>query len=224
MRYMPWRLSICYSILLHLFYLYVTMVQTLLSCRMDVCKALGMAEKQCELSMGMSNDFEQAVIRYFSFWIVLFLHVLILLDETILADIFLCSIELSSVHKHCSYPTLDGFFFTIIFIISQWYESLDQYWSKISIADMMSMAFGLLRNNFRTKVHLNGCTKIFSNSDSLKFPLTNHSQNENDWWSNYKLHILWMQIKMGSTNVRIGSTIFGPREYPKRQWICWPLY
>lgn len=23
---------------------------------------------------------------------------------------------------------------------------------------------------------------------------------------------------MGSTNVRIGSTIFGPREYPKKKW------
>ncbi|KAF2314165.1 hypothetical protein GH714_023821 [Hevea brasiliensis] len=34
---------------------------TLLNCRLEVCKALGMAEDQCDLSMGMSGDFEQAV-------------------------------------------------------------------------------------------------------------------------------------------------------------------
>lgn len=37
------------------------MQQILLNCRAEVCKALGMAEDQCELSMGMSGDFEQAV-------------------------------------------------------------------------------------------------------------------------------------------------------------------
>lgn len=36
--------------------------QTLTSCRAEVCKALGMSEDQFELSMGMSGDFEQAVI------------------------------------------------------------------------------------------------------------------------------------------------------------------
>ncbi|PIN25565.1 Proline synthetase co-transcribed protein [Handroanthus impetiginosus] len=35
--------------------------KTLLNCRTEVCKALGMAESQCELSMGMSGDFEQAI-------------------------------------------------------------------------------------------------------------------------------------------------------------------
>ncbi|KAF2303665.1 hypothetical protein GH714_021071 [Hevea brasiliensis] len=35
--------------------------KTLANCRSEVCKALGMPEEQCELSMGMSNDFEQAV-------------------------------------------------------------------------------------------------------------------------------------------------------------------
>ncbi|KAL0443352.1 UNVERIFIED_CONTAM: Pyridoxal phosphate homeostasis protein [Sesamum latifolium] len=35
--------------------------KTLLNCRAEVCKALGMAESQCELSMGMSGDFEQAI-------------------------------------------------------------------------------------------------------------------------------------------------------------------
>ncbi|XP_021687636.2 uncharacterized protein LOC110670021 isoform X2 [Hevea brasiliensis] len=35
--------------------------RTLLNCRLEVCKALGMAEDQCELSMGMSGDFEQAI-------------------------------------------------------------------------------------------------------------------------------------------------------------------
>lgn len=29
--------------------------------------------------------------------------------------------------------------------------------------------------------------------------------------------LLLMQIEMGSTNVRVGSTIFGAREYPKKQ-------
>ncbi|KAJ6999394.1 hypothetical protein NC653_010171 [Populus alba x Populus x berolinensis] len=33
----------------------------LANCRNEVCKALGIPEEQCELSMGMSNDFEQAV-------------------------------------------------------------------------------------------------------------------------------------------------------------------
>ncbi|XP_052177160.1 uncharacterized protein LOC127791370 isoform X2 [Diospyros lotus] len=31
------------------------------SCRAEVCRALGIPENQCELSMGMSGDFEQAV-------------------------------------------------------------------------------------------------------------------------------------------------------------------
>lgn len=37
------------------------MQQALLNCRHEVCKAFGMVEDQCELSMGMSGDFEQAV-------------------------------------------------------------------------------------------------------------------------------------------------------------------
>ncbi|KAL8462493.1 hypothetical protein ACS0TY_033502 [Phlomoides rotata] len=35
--------------------------KTLLNCRTEVCKALGITESQCELSMGMSGDFEQAI-------------------------------------------------------------------------------------------------------------------------------------------------------------------
>ncbi|KAL8045975.1 hypothetical protein ABFX02_08G149300 [Erythranthe guttata] len=35
--------------------------KTLANCRTEVCKALGIAEDQCELSMGMSGDFELAV-------------------------------------------------------------------------------------------------------------------------------------------------------------------
>ncbi|XP_054797986.1 uncharacterized protein LOC129303020 [Prosopis cineraria] len=35
--------------------------QTLSHCRSEVCKALGMTEEQCELSMGMSGDFELAI-------------------------------------------------------------------------------------------------------------------------------------------------------------------
>ncbi|XP_050214743.1 uncharacterized protein LOC126665858 [Mercurialis annua] len=35
--------------------------KTLANCRTEVCKALGIPEEQCELSMGMSNDFEQAI-------------------------------------------------------------------------------------------------------------------------------------------------------------------
>ncbi|OAY25887.1 pyridoxal phosphate homeostasis protein [Manihot esculenta] len=35
--------------------------KTLTNCRSEVCKALGIPEEQCELSMGMSNDFEQAI-------------------------------------------------------------------------------------------------------------------------------------------------------------------
>ncbi|XP_077227154.1 uncharacterized protein LOC143860417 isoform X5 [Tasmannia lanceolata] len=35
--------------------------KTLSNCRIEVCNALGIAEDQCELSMGMSADFEQAI-------------------------------------------------------------------------------------------------------------------------------------------------------------------
>ncbi|EXB63289.1 hypothetical protein L484_012479 [Morus notabilis] len=35
--------------------------RTLLNSRTEVCKALGLTEEQCELSMGMSGDFEQAI-------------------------------------------------------------------------------------------------------------------------------------------------------------------
>lgn len=35
--------------------------QTLANSRTEVCMALGIPEQKCELSMGMSSDFEQAV-------------------------------------------------------------------------------------------------------------------------------------------------------------------
>ncbi|XP_075488670.1 uncharacterized protein LOC142527673 isoform X2 [Primulina tabacum] len=35
--------------------------KTLANCRSEVCEVLGMAEEQCELSMGMSGDFEMAI-------------------------------------------------------------------------------------------------------------------------------------------------------------------
>lgn len=35
--------------------------EALSGCRIEVCKALGISEDQCELSMGMSGDFEQAI-------------------------------------------------------------------------------------------------------------------------------------------------------------------
>ncbi|TQD98714.1 hypothetical protein C1H46_015623, partial [Malus baccata] len=37
--------------------------QTLVNCRTEVCKALGIPEEQCELSMGMSSDFELAMLE-----------------------------------------------------------------------------------------------------------------------------------------------------------------
>lgn len=37
------------------------------------------------------------------------------------------------------------------------------------------------------------------------------------WLEQVDLWIIYLQIEMGSTNVRIGSTIFGPREYAKKQ-------
>uniref|UniRef100_A0A0E0DM35 Uncharacterized protein n=1 Tax=Oryza meridionalis TaxID=40149 RepID=A0A0E0DM35_9ORYZ len=37
------------------------LVQALANCRKEVCKELGIPEEQCELSMGMSADFEQAI-------------------------------------------------------------------------------------------------------------------------------------------------------------------
>jgi PLP dependent protein len=38
-------------------------IQTLANCQKEVCKELEIPEEQCELSMGMSADFEQAVRR-----------------------------------------------------------------------------------------------------------------------------------------------------------------
>ncbi|XP_043692643.1 pyridoxal phosphate homeostasis protein-like [Telopea speciosissima] len=35
--------------------------KTMSNCRLEVCKALGIAEENCDLSMGMSGDFEQAI-------------------------------------------------------------------------------------------------------------------------------------------------------------------
>ncbi|KAL5548445.1 hypothetical protein UlMin_003676 [Ulmus minor] len=35
--------------------------RTLSNCKNEVCKALGLTQEQCELSMGMSGDFEQAI-------------------------------------------------------------------------------------------------------------------------------------------------------------------
>ncbi|RZC80397.1 hypothetical protein C5167_042985 [Papaver somniferum] len=35
--------------------------RSLKNCRIEVCKALGLTEERCELSMGMSGDFEQAI-------------------------------------------------------------------------------------------------------------------------------------------------------------------
>ncbi|KAL5140546.1 Pyridoxal phosphate homeostasis protein [Glycine soja] len=35
--------------------------KTLSNCRSEVCKAIGISETQCELSMGMTGDFEQAI-------------------------------------------------------------------------------------------------------------------------------------------------------------------
>ncbi|XWS12870.1 hypothetical protein CRYUN_Cryun37aG0127600 [Craigia yunnanensis] len=35
--------------------------KTLANCRSEICKALGIPEEQCELSMGMSGDFELAI-------------------------------------------------------------------------------------------------------------------------------------------------------------------
>ena len=35
--------------------------KTLAKCRSEVCKALGIPEEQCDLSMGMSGDFELAI-------------------------------------------------------------------------------------------------------------------------------------------------------------------
>jgi len=40
------------------------MEQALSNCRTNVCKALGVPEALCELSMGMSGDFEQAVRNF----------------------------------------------------------------------------------------------------------------------------------------------------------------
>ncbi|KAJ0822637.1 putative pyridoxal phosphate homeostasis protein [Helianthus annuus] len=35
--------------------------KTLSRCRVEICRELGMPENQCELSMGMSGDFELAI-------------------------------------------------------------------------------------------------------------------------------------------------------------------
>ncbi|KAK2659304.1 hypothetical protein Ddye_005837 [Dipteronia dyeriana] len=40
--------------------------KTLAKCRSEVCEALGIPEEQCELSMGMSGDFELALLTNFA--------------------------------------------------------------------------------------------------------------------------------------------------------------
>lgn len=54
------------------------MKQTLLNCRTEVCKALGITEQLCELSMGMSGDFEQAVSMHDSFLVCYFIYFAVL--------------------------------------------------------------------------------------------------------------------------------------------------
>jgi hypothetical protein len=41
-------------------------MQTLANCRKEVCKELDIPEHECELSMGMSGDFELAVLFFIS--------------------------------------------------------------------------------------------------------------------------------------------------------------
>jgi uncharacterized pyridoxal phosphate-containing UPF0001 family protein len=45
-------------------------MQTLVNCKLEVCKALGIPAEHFELSMGMSGDFEQAVRKYPAFMFV----------------------------------------------------------------------------------------------------------------------------------------------------------
>lgn len=49
--------------------------QALSNCRTEVCIALGLPEEQCELSMGMSADFEQAVGSLCSVWNIEMYHI-----------------------------------------------------------------------------------------------------------------------------------------------------
>jgi pyridoxal phosphate enzyme (YggS family) len=45
--------------------------QTLANCRKEVCKELDIPEHECELSMGMSGDFELAVLFFISIYLLL---------------------------------------------------------------------------------------------------------------------------------------------------------
>jgi hypothetical protein len=46
-------------------------MQTLANCRKEVCKELDIPEHECELSMGMSGDFELAVLFFTSISLLL---------------------------------------------------------------------------------------------------------------------------------------------------------
>jgi uncharacterized pyridoxal phosphate-containing UPF0001 family protein len=46
-------------------------MQTLANCRKEVCKELDIPEHECELSMGMSGDFELAVLFFISISLLL---------------------------------------------------------------------------------------------------------------------------------------------------------
>ncbi|RZB89993.1 Pyridoxal phosphate homeostasis protein, partial [Glycine soja] len=48
--------------------------KTFSNCRSEVCKALGLLETQCELPMGMTGDFEQAVRNNFFPWKIVGVH------------------------------------------------------------------------------------------------------------------------------------------------------
>ena len=69
LHFIFWFIFNSFQLFLYFSYKTVWYCQTLANCRSEVCKALGIPEEQCELSMGMSGDFEQAVRIIFIFYL-----------------------------------------------------------------------------------------------------------------------------------------------------------
>ncbi|XP_038905883.1 pyridoxal phosphate homeostasis protein-like isoform X4 [Benincasa hispida] len=136
--------------------------KTLLNCRAEVCRALEMAEEQCELSMGMSSDFE-------------------------LAD------------GKKMFELLNNF----VECIGE--ANVTQVITDNASANVM---IGRFLEAKRPQLSWSPCAAHYLDlmlEDIYKIPHIHKALKRG------------IEIEMGSTNVRIGSTIFGPREYPKKQ-------
>ena len=130
-------------------------LQCLEKCREDVCSKLGLEPSDVELSMGMSQDFEQAVRRSS-------------------LCIFLC---------RAAMPCMAG----------TGYSS-----PRVPYCGMA-----------RTHLHAPVLPLMARSKEACRYVHCCQTCQDS------RLCSIALQIEMGSTNVRVGSTIFGARDYAK---------